>query len=189
MFFHRALGQFHGAGDLAVGAAVDAVEQEDLPRTLRQAAQRRLHMAQLAARLQRRLRRGRLGQLLLGEQGAFGAQARAFAAHMVDGQVMGAAQQVAAQVLHRGFGTAPEAQEQVLHQIRRGGPAADLAAHHRLHLLPAGEEGPQEILPARGFSGRAGIARRGIGRGWEVGHGGWRAGASGGKAKMIMLIK
>jgi hypothetical protein len=51
MLFHSALGQLHGLGDLAVGAAVDAVEQEDLPARSGK-AQRRLDALQVMVDLQ-----------------------------------------------------------------------------------------------------------------------------------------
>jgi hypothetical protein len=60
MLFHGALGQLHGLGDLAVGAAVDAIEQEDLPGALGQGAQGRLDALQVMVDLQGLF--GRLGE-------------------------------------------------------------------------------------------------------------------------------
>ncbi|MND93995.1 hypothetical protein D3C80_861980 [compost metagenome] len=147
MLFHSTLGQLHGLGDLAVLAAVDTVEQEDLPGALGQGAQGSVDALQVVIDLHglfRGLGHGRFIQ----RQHSFGhAFAAAFAAQVVDGQVAGATQQVGVQRLDLDLGATPEAQEQFLDQVRCRGPAADPAAHQGLHARPLGLEHLDEARP------------------------------------------
>jgi len=140
MLFHSALGQLHGLGDLTVLAAVDAVEQKDLPGTFRQGTQCGFDALQVMIDLQRLFRcqaRARFIQRLRRFGDAFAA---AFAAQVVNGQVASATQQVSVQCLDLDLGAAPEAQEQLLHQVRCGGAAAHPAADQGLHACTLGHE-------------------------------------------------
>ncbi|MNP74313.1 hypothetical protein D3C76_1711710 [compost metagenome] len=59
---------------------------------------------------------------------------------MVDGDVAGAAQQVGVQRLDLDLGAAPEAQEQLLHQVRCSGAAAYPTADQGFHACALGHE-------------------------------------------------
>lgn len=140
MFFHGTLGQTHGLGDLGVFTAVNAIEQKDLPRAFRQRAQRGFNVTQIIARLQCRLRAAAVAVRRFDHQAFTGADARAFTAQMVDGDVASAAQQVSAELLDLHQRPPPESQEQVLYQISRRRPATDATIHQRLHLRTLGEK-------------------------------------------------
>ncbi|SST11055.1 Uncharacterised protein [Acinetobacter baumannii] len=158
MFFHGALGKLHGLGDLRVGAAVDAIEQENPPGPLGQAAQGGLDPAPLVAGLERLLGTDRLALALLRQPVVQLPLPRSFATQVVDGQVARAAQEVAAKLLHRGGRAPPEAQEQFLDQVGGGRSAADPAADQAFHALALGQEGLEEIRAAR----RLAVCRQGI---------------------------
>ncbi|MNP44241.1 hypothetical protein D3C76_1380940 [compost metagenome] len=59
---------------------------------------------------------------------------------MVDGDVAGAAQQIGAEFFNLYQGASPEPHEQVLHQVRRRGPATHATTHQRFHLRTLGEK-------------------------------------------------
>ncbi|CAI8861010.1 hypothetical protein EMIT0P258_20487 [Pseudomonas sp. IT-P258] len=140
MFFHGTLGQAHGLGDLGVFAAVNAIEQEDLPRALRQGAQRGFDVAQIVARLQCRLRSAAIAVRWFHHQAFAGPAPRAFTAQMVDGDVAGTAQQVGAEFLDLHQRPLPETQEQILYQVSRRRPATDTPTHQCFHLRTLGEK-------------------------------------------------
>ncbi|MNY20191.1 hypothetical protein D3C86_1536610 [compost metagenome] len=152
MFFHGTLGQAHGLGDLGVFAAVNAIEQKDLPRTLGQRTQRRFDMAQIIARLQRGLRFATHTVRRLRHQAFAGTHPSAFTAQMVDGNVAGASKQIGAQLLDLHQRPAPETQEQVLHQIGRSCPATDATADQRLHLRTLRQEHLKKMCAVAGLS-------------------------------------
>lgn len=91
MFFHSALGKPHGRGDLAIGAAVHAAEQEDVAGALRQLAQSVFYELQCGAGLHRLFGRW-LRIVVIGQQRAQGAAARVLAAQVIDGEIARAAQ-------------------------------------------------------------------------------------------------
>ena len=137
MFFDGTLGHACDLGDLGIGAAMDAIEQKDVPGALRQAAQGRLDLAQIIARLQRRLRLTALG-VRLGLPMLVEPVAAAFAAQMIDGDVARATQQISAEFLDLNQGPPPEPQKQILNQIGGRGPTAHAAADQRFHLWALG---------------------------------------------------
>ncbi|PAV70545.1 hypothetical protein WR25_06588 [Diploscapter pachys] len=136
---------------------MDAAEQEDLTGAFGQRPQGRLDALQVVIDLQ-----GLVGGLAVRHavrimQAFSDPVAAAFAAQVVDSQVAGAAQQVGIERLDLHLGAPPEAQEQVLHQVRRRGAAADAAADQRLHARTLGEEHLEEACPpAAGLGGHPG---------------------------------
>ena len=87
MFSTALWGKLHGLGDLRVGAAVDAIEQENPPGPLGQAAQGGLDLAPLVAGLERLLGTDRLALALLRQPIVQLPLPRSFATQVVDGQV------------------------------------------------------------------------------------------------------
>ncbi|MNP16852.1 hypothetical protein D3C76_1092610 [compost metagenome] len=155
---------------------MDAVEQEDLPRALGQRAQRRFDVAQIVARLQRRLWLATDAKRRLRHQAFVGPHPRAFTAQVVDGDVAGAAQQVGAEFFHLHQRAAPEPQEQILHQVRRRCPATDATVHQRFHLRTLGEKHLEKVRSVGAWFGVLDIVRfRGSHRS-VLRHGGNRAG-------------
>ena len=148
MFFHGTLGQAHDLGNVGVLAAVDAVEQKDLPGALGQTAQRSLDMTQVIAGFE-----GRLGlhakRVLLFRQPAFAQPAPGvFAAQVIDGDVAGAAQQIRAEFLDLHQRPPPEPQEQVLHQVGRRRPTPHPPTDQGLHLRALGQEHLEKMCAA-----------------------------------------
>ena len=99
MFFHGALGQAHGFGDVRVLATVYSIEQKDLPGAFGQGAQCRFDMAQIITGFERCLWFAAVAVRLVGLPTFVDAHPRAFTAQMVDGDIAGAAQQVGAEFL------------------------------------------------------------------------------------------
>ncbi|CAI8802471.1 hypothetical protein EMIT0196MI5_10500 [Pseudomonas sp. IT-196MI5] len=97
-------------------------------------------MAQIVARLQRRLRSTAVAVRWFHHQAFAGPDPRAFTAQMVDGDIAGAAQQISAELLDLHQRPPPETQEQVLHQVSRRRPATDAPTHQRFHLRTPGEK-------------------------------------------------
>ncbi|MNI12457.1 hypothetical protein D3C73_656400 [compost metagenome] len=166
MFFHGTLGQAHGLGDLGVLAAMDAIEQKDLPRAFGQCAQRRFDVTQIVACFQRGLRFATHAVRRFRHQAFAGPNARAFAAQMVDGDVAGASQQIGAELLDLHQRPSPESQEQILYQVRRRRPATDAPIHQRFHLRTLREE---HLKKMRTVAARL-IALGITGFGWTIDH-------------------
>lgn len=140
VFLHGTLRKLHGLGDFGVFAPVDTVEQEDLPGFFRQSAQCRFDVAQIIARLQRRLGFVSLGPMRIRQQILAEPGAAALIAQVVNGDIAGAAQQVRVELLDLHQRTPPEPEKQVLDEVRRCRPATHSSADQRLHLRTLGQK-------------------------------------------------
>ena len=106
---------------------MDLVQQEDMPRALRQAADHRVEALHVLPRLQNILGRGNRRRELFGKDGIAEIAAHALRTQVIDDRIAERAVHIGAGILRPARRALVKAQEDILDEIGGGGVAAELA--------------------------------------------------------------